>query len=106
LDKLGFASLSFLFKDDENSLIYSGDIGNEKDLHLFDQKVDLFITEATHIKFDIVINVLEKLNPGKLILTHIGDNFEESLNQYLESLPEHLKSRIILAFDGLELNQF
>ena len=24
-------------------------------------------------------DVLEKLNPGKLILTHIGDDFEESL---------------------------
>jgi ribonuclease BN (tRNA processing enzyme) len=104
-NKLGYASLSFLFKDDENSLIYSGDIGTEKDLYLFNQKVDLFITETTHIKFDNVVEVLEKLNPGKLILTHIGDEFEKSLEQYLESLPKQLKSRIILAFDGLELNQ-
>lgn len=105
-NKLGFASLSFLLKDEENSLIYSGDIGTEKDLYLFNQKVDLFVTETTHIKFDNVVDVLEKLNPGKLILTHIGDDFEESLEQYLKSLPEHLKSRIILTFDGLELNQF
>jgi ribonuclease Z len=105
-NKLGFASLSFLFKDDENSLIYAGDIGTEKDLYLFNQKVDLFITETTHIKVENLIDIFEKLNPGKLILTHIGDDFEESLEQYLESLPEHLKSRIILTFDGLELNQF
>jgi len=105
-NKLGFASLSFLLKDEENSLIYSGDIGNEKDLYLFNQKVDMFITETTHMKVDNVVEVLEKLNPGKLILIHIDDDFEESLEQYLKSLPEHLKSRIILTFDGLELNQF
>jgi ribonuclease BN (tRNA processing enzyme) len=104
-NKLGFASLSFLFKDDENSLIYSGDIGNENDLYLFDTKVDWYITETTHIKVDNLTEVFENLNPGKLILTHIGEDFEESLEQYLNSLPNHLKSRIILTFDGLELNQ-
>lgn len=52
-NKLGFASLSFYFKDDENSLIYSGDVGSENDLYLFNQKVDWFITETTHIKKEI-----------------------------------------------------
>ena len=59
-NKLGFASLSFLFKDDENSLIYSGDIGTEKDLYLFNQKVDLFITETTHIKVDNAVRCFGK----------------------------------------------
>ncbi len=104
--KLSFASLSFLFKDEENSLIYSGDIGSEKDLYLFNQKADLFITETTHIEVENVVKILEKLNPGKLVLTHIGEDLEESLGKYLESLSEHLKSRVILTFDGLELNHF
>ena len=105
-NKLGFACLSFLFKDEGNSLIYSGDIGNEKDFYLFNPKVDWFITETTHIKVENLTEVFENLNPGKLILTHIGDDFEERLEQYLESLPENIKSRIILTFDGLKLNQF
>lgn len=103
-NKLGFASLSFLFKDDENSCIYSGDVGNENDLYLFDQKVDLFITETSHIKFENVLDLLGKLDPAKIILTHIGDDFEKSLSDSFLSLPENLKSFIISAYDGLELN--
>ncbi len=104
-NKLGFASLSFLFKDDENSVIYSGDIGSENDLYLFNEKVDWFITEITHIKIENIFKLLGKIEPAKLILTHIGDDFEKPINDFHQSLPEHLKSRIIIAFDGLELNQ-
>jgi ribonuclease Z len=104
-NKLGFASLSFYFKDDENSIIYSGDIGDENDLYLFNQKVDWFITETTHIKQENILKLLEKSDPTKIILTHIGDDFENPLNQFYQSLPNHFKSRIILAFDGLEVNQ-
>jgi len=103
--KLGFSSLSFLFKDDENSVNYSGDVGSENDLYIFDQKVDWFITETTHIKSENIINLIDKLDTVKIILTHIGDDFEKPLNDFHQSLPVSLKSRIILAFDGLELNQ-
>ncbi len=103
--ELGFTSLSFLFKDDENSVNYSGDIGSQNDLYLFNEKVDWFITETTHIKSEELLGLINKLDPSKLILTHIGDDFEKPLFDFHQSLPEHLKSRIIIAFDGLELNQ-
>ena len=105
-NKLSFVSLSFLFTDAENSCIYTGDIGSEKDLTLFNQKVDWFITETTHIQVEDLEEVFKKLNPGKLILTHIDDDSEEILKGYLESLPKQLKSRFFLASDGIELNQF
>lgn len=104
-NKLSFISLSFLFKDDENSCIYTGDVGNEKDLYLFNQKVDWFISELTHIEIENLLEVFEKLSLQKIVLTHIADNFENSIKNYLESLPNHLKSRFIMACDGLELNQ-
>ena len=104
-NRLGFNSLSFLFRDDENSVIYSGDVGNENDLYLFNQKVNWFISETTHIKSENIINLIDKLDPSKIILTHISDDFEKQLNDFHQSLPVNLKSRIILAFDGLELNQ-
>ena len=104
-NKLGFVSLSFLFKDDENSVIYSGDIGSEKDLYLFNQRVDCFITETTHINIESLTGIREKLNTEKLILTHIGDDFEKALQNFHLSLTEDIKSHIILAFDGLEINQ-
>lgn len=103
--RLGFASLSFLFKDEENTCIYTGDIGSENDLYIIDQKVNWFITETTHIKSENIINLIDKLDPIKIILTHISDDFEKPLNDFHQSLPVSLKSRIILAFDGLELNQ-
>jgi len=102
--KLGFASLSFLFKDDVNSVIYSGDIESENDLFIFTEKVDWFITETTHIKKESLLNLIEKQEPAKLILTHIGDDFEKLLTYFHQSLPENEKSRIILAFDGFKLN--
>jgi ribonuclease Z len=104
-NKLGFASSSFLFKEDENSLIYSGDIGSEKDLFLFNQKVDWFITETTHIRIESIIGIREILNAGKLILTHIDDDLEEPLNVFHKSLQENIKSSLIIAFDGLEINK-
>ena len=104
-NNLGFASSSFLFKDDENSLIYSGDIGSDNDLYLFNQKVDWFITETTHIRIESLTGIREKLNAGKLILTHIDDDLEEPLNLFYKSLQENIKSSIIIAFDGLEINQ-
>lgn len=104
-NNLGFVSLSFLFKDEENRAIYSGDIGSEMDLYLFNNKVDWLIAETSHIKIEKLAEVFEKLNPEKIILTHIGDDTEESIRIYLESVSEQLKSRFLLAFDGLELNQ-
>jgi ribonuclease BN (tRNA processing enzyme) len=85
------------------SLIYSGDIGNENDLYLFNQKVDWFITETTHIKKENILILLEKSDPTEIILTHIGDDFEKPLFQFHQSLPNHIKSRIIQAFDGFEI---
>jgi ribonuclease Z len=104
-NKLSFASLSFLFKDYENSVVYSGDVGGESDLYLFDQRVDWFIAETTHINKENILDLHDKSNPSKLILTHIGDDFEKLLNDFHRTLPENLKSSTILAFDGLELNQ-
>lgn len=103
--KLSFVSLSFLYKDDENSCIYSGDVGDENDLYVFNHKVDWFIAETTHVQEKHLLRVLDTLDQSKLILTHIGDDHEILLKQFLQSLPENQKSRIILAFDGFVLEQ-
>jgi ribonuclease Z len=106
-NRLGFVSLSFYFKDDTNSLIYSGDIGSEKDLFLFNQKVDWFISEITHINPSSLINVLQDLDPNKIILTHIDDEMEPIINAFIvEVLSLEEKSRFVVAFDGLEISQF
>lgn len=105
-NKLGFVSLSFLFKDDENSCIYTGDVGNENDLFLFNQKVEWFISEVTHTSLNRLINVLQDLDPRKIILTHIDNSTEEVVKVFLKSILRSVeRERFITAFDGLELNQ-
>lgn len=106
-NKISFASLSFLLKDDENSCIYTGDIGTEKDLFLFKQKANWFISEITHINPSSLLNVLQELHPDKIILTHIDDETEQIIDMFLKEVLRSIeKSSFIIAFDGLELNHY
>ena len=70
--KLGFACSSFLLILGERKIYYSGDIGSDEDLNLFkDQKPEIIITEATHIKWESVLDFIETNQPEKLYLTHL-----------------------------------
>lgn len=100
---LSFISLSFLVKDQQSSLIYSGDVGSEKDLSLFGDKVDWLVTEISHIKLEDVLGLLNRNLYKKIILTHIADESEKLVDQFLNSLDKEQKSRIVAACDGLEL---
>lgn len=100
---LSFISLSFLLKDQQSSLIYSGDIGSEKDLYIFEDKADWFVTEISHIKLEDVMILLERNQCKRIILTHIDDESEKLVDHLLNSLKTEQKSRIIAAYDGLEL---
>jgi ribonuclease BN (tRNA processing enzyme) len=106
-NKISFSSLSFLIKDDENSCIYTGDVGSENDLYLFNEKVNWFISEITHINPNSLINVLKDLDPDKIILTHIDDERLQIVNVSLEEIPRpDEKSRFLIAFDGFELDHY
>jgi len=99
---ISFACLSFLFKVGENKIHYTGDVGRRDDLYLFkDMKTDIFIAETTHISLDEILNAAEKINPLKIILTHITEDDESKLNFDLKQLPEEVRKRTIMASDGL-----
>jgi len=101
---ISFACLSFLFKVGENKIHYTGDVGGRDDLYLFkDMKTDIFITETTHISLDDILNAAEKINPSKIILTHITEKDESKLNFDLNQLPEKVRKKIIIASDGLKI---
>lgn len=105
-DNLSYTSLSFLFNDQENSVIYTGDIGSEDDLFLFQDEVDWFITETTHIKPKSLIKLINKNLAKKVIITHIDNlsvDFDEILNR---KLSDSNYAVILFAFDGLELNHY
>jgi ribonuclease BN (tRNA processing enzyme) len=101
---LSFASASFLFSDLNNKIIYSGDIGSVNDLFLFNQKIDFLITEISHISSDEILEVYNKIQPNKMILTHIDDEVEELLKTFINSLESDQKSNFLIAEDGLSLN--
>lgn len=104
LNKLSFVSLSFLFKDKEGSAIYTGDIGSKDDLYLFNDKVDWFITEISHINLDELIAFSEKKASQQIILTHIDEDSEKSIQSYLNSSQNEQKKSIYLAYDGFILH--
>lgn len=101
---LSFACLSFLFKVGEKRLHYTGDVGGKDDLYLFkDMKTDIFIAETTHISLGEILNAAEKINPSKIIFTHITEEDESKLSYDLDQLPEEVRKRMIIAADGLKI---
>jgi len=100
--KAGFACSSFLLLLGERRVYYSADIGSEKDLDLFrDQKPEIIITEAAHIKWESILDYIETNQPEKVYLTHLGDELALELKQKIDSLPKILIDKIVLADDGL-----
>lgn len=100
---VNLASLSFLFRDNESSFFYSADIGSEKDLYLFNEKVDLFIVESSHVNSEDLKRLVVKNVADKIIITHIDEDSEENLIKFIKSLEIDKKSNISLALDGFIL---
>ena len=102
--KIGFASSSFLLILGEQKVYFSGDIGSQRDLYLFeDQKPEIIITEASHIKWENILDFIEAKNPEKVYLTHLNDEIEKELKRKIKNLPKELEKKIILASDGLSI---
>jgi ribonuclease Z len=104
IKKIGFACSSFLLTLGEQKVYYSGDIGSQEDLYLFeDQKPEIIITEATHIKWKNILDFIEAKKPEKIYLTHLNNDLEVELKHKIDSLPKILDNKIVITFDGLRL---
>ncbi len=94
-----FYCASFLFSYGNKNLMYTADIGNKNDLELFrDFKIDILISEITHITISDLIEKLVLIDPPISYLTHITENDEVMLNNFLHNIPERL-GKIELADD-------
>jgi ribonuclease Z len=99
---LSLYSASFLFESANKRVIYTSDIGSEKDLFLFNDIVpDIFISETTHISPTTILDNIMSLNPGTIYLTHYSDDDTLALSEILASLPPEYKKRVLLAEDCL-----
>jgi len=102
--KLAFISVSILFTINDKKIIYTSDIGNKTDLSLFkNRNIDYFITETTHISISDLENHIFKHNFKSVILTHISDNEEEKLYNFVKRLKNPFDKTVILAEDGMIL---
>ncbi len=99
-DEIGFVSSSFLFAADNRKIVYTADVKNAEDLYLFDEN-DIFITETTHVSLEEIEELYNSKNPGKLILTHISDEYEKDILNWYSGLSSKIKNKIIIAYDGL-----
>jgi ribonuclease Z len=79
-EKISFSCSSILFKIIGKNIFYSGDIGSAKDLLFFEKnKIDVMISEFSHVSAKELLSVYKKIKPAKFILTHISDEDENSL---------------------------
>lgn len=104
--KLSFSCSSFLLNVSKKNILYTSDIGLEKDLHLFDDyNPDYFISEIAHVEPEDVINKVTefKVNP-KIIFTHYSDEDIFIVEKFIGNLGDNFKSRVQLAFDGLKID--
>lgn len=101
----GFASSSFLFVHGSSKVFYTSDIGSYEDLKLFENdEPNFIITEAAHIEFQHILDLAARSSAEKIFLTHYSDEQKKSLKIKIDKLPDNLKQKITLTYDGLWLN--
>jgi ribonuclease Z len=96
-----FISSSFLVRLNDYNILYTADVGDERDLYLFENnKIDLLICETTHTTKEAVLKADDVLNPERTYLVHIDDKDEAVLADFIAS---HESTNIFLAYDGLKI---
>lgn len=99
--KLSFYSGSFLFFCEGKNVFYTGDVGSEKDLLLFnDHPIDLLISEVTHIEFESLIGFNLNHKTTKIFLIHLDETMRENYIQKIENIREKTECRLSIANDG------
>jgi ribonuclease BN (tRNA processing enzyme) len=102
--RLGFSCSSFFIKAGGKNIFFTGDIGEYKDLLLFEEKkADIMISEVTHVAVEELYEAFRRLEPGKLFLTHLGEEEEEKVSKLSYNLPVKERRKVVAAFDGLSV---
>ena len=100
-----FSCSSFLFEENGRAVFYTGDIGSEKDLYLFEEYgFNVMISETSHVNYEEILSAFRRLGPEKLMLTHIEDTEEEKLKDFFGGISKDAEREIIIAEDGMTVN--
>ena len=100
--EISFISCSLLIVSENKTIVYTSDIGSANDLYLFkDREMDFYICETTHVSLEEILLMLSKSNIKKLLLTHIDDEFAETIKSKVRESKE--SEKIIITEDGLTI---
>lgn len=67
---------SYLIEAGEKKILYSADLGTEKDLFTHLGDVDLLVIESTHIDLPALLEKTIENHVGRVVLTHIAEEFD------------------------------
>ena len=102
--RLSFTCNSFLIRVKGKDIFFTGDIGDFSDLFLFeDHKIDIMISEITHVSIEELLDSFRRLKPEKLFITHLSEEDEVHVSKLSYQLPAAERRKIITAFDGLNI---
>jgi ribonuclease Z len=96
---LSLVSLSTLFTVEGIKIFYTGDVGDKKDLELFNS-YDYLITECTHVSFDEIEEAAAK--DAVICLTHINESEEEKIKRRIALKKDR---QFLLAEDGMVIKE-
>ena len=103
-DRIRFHSSSIYLEVEDKIIIYTSDVGSADDLYIFNEiQPHYFITETTHISLDEIYSAYKKIKPGKFFLTHIEDEMENQISEWLDLLTEESKQNFMIAYDSLTI---
>ncbi len=92
---------SYLFMLKDSSIIYTADIGEARDLYLFEKHPDIYISEMSHVTMRDIITAAEYYSQTSFLLTHLDDENRDILGKAVQA--SKYSDRIALADDGMEL---
>ncbi|MBE6368136.1 MAG: MBL fold metallo-hydrolase [Lentisphaerae bacterium] len=102
-EKLSYPSWALKFSTADKTMLFAGDLA--RDFHDFPtgHPADVAICELTHFALDKALDVLQKERFGKLIFTHIGNEWHglEAAKTFSE-LVKDLPYSAVMAHDGDE----
>ena len=93
---------SYLIEAGKSRILYSADLGSEKDLLPHLEGVDLVVVESTHIDVSAMIQAVIEKGVGRLILTHVTEDYK--IDETMALATKAGADNINMAEDGMRLD--
>lgn len=99
-NSISFVSPSFLFEIVDKKLHYTSDIGDKKDLNLFNSEIDVLVAEAIHIEFSDIFEFIKNKSIKKCFIVHFDEDKEDLIKKFFKN--EITEGKVFIPNDGNE----